>query len=759
MLRAFRSIYLQALVCYAAFACVITYPLIWRLTSTVPHDLGDPLLSATLLWWNSHTLPLTERWWNGFAFYPAPGMLAFSDHRLGESLLATPMQWLGASPITSYNLTLLATFPLSALGAHWLGFILTRRHDAAAIAALSYGFCPYRAAHLPHLELLAAFAMPAALVGLHQYWNARRRRWLVVFAAALVVQGLCSSYYLVFFSVVIALWLLWFPRRGDARLVLGVLIAGAGAMLALLPLAVGYSQVHRYYGLARRFYEIVSLSADVTSYLTAHTTLRVWGWTARWARPEGELFPGATIALLALTGVVVAWLQSGAVRDRLDRFSVWLLPLAAAAVVIAICGWAYAPWRIALPGVRISSDAPFKSITVALFALVLWIAASSRMREAYARRSAFAFYVIATMVLALCSLGPKPTLAGYQVLYEPPYAWLMRFPVFDAIRVPARFGLPVMLTLAVTGALAFERFRFEERTRRALAVALLIGIAADGWVAPPALPTLPDTWPSARADGFGAVIELPLGDVFDDTAAMYRAMTHRRPLVNGASGFEPTHYFTLKTALAEHDPSAFDGFPPGQRLLLVVDKQKDPKHGWTRFLASLPHVTPIADDERWAFFAAEPQPVKPVCAGSSIPIVRASTNDTPADLALLTDHDPKTWWSASHVQRRGDELILDLGLTAKPCAVIVSMGEFRISYPRQLTVETSLTGRDWVRVAFERAAGLTMRGALADPKRVPIEIPLAASVGRFVRVRVDEPHPTIAWVMTDVEVRVAGRPE
>jgi hypothetical protein len=52
-----------------------------------------------------------------------------------------------------------------------------------------------------------------------------------------------------------------------------------------------------------------------------------------------------------------------------------------------------------------------------------------------------------------------------------------------------------------------------------------------------------------------------------------------------------------------------------------------------------------------------------------------------------------------------------------------------------------------------------MRGALVDPKTVSIVIPLAASAGRFVRLRVDEPHPKIAWMVTDVEVRVAAQPE
>jgi len=62
-------------------------------------------------------------------------------------------------------------------------------------------------------------------------------------------------------------------------------------------------------------------------------------------------------------------------------------------------------------------------------------------------------------VLALCSLGPKPTFMGHQFLYEPPYAWLMRFPIFDAIRVPARFGLPAIHNLAAE--LKVSRWRGE----------------------------------------------------------------------------------------------------------------------------------------------------------------------------------------------------------------------------------------------------------------------------------------------------------
>ena len=37
-----RLMYVYALVFYTALSCVVTHPLVWHLTSTMPHDLGDP---------------------------------------------------------------------------------------------------------------------------------------------------------------------------------------------------------------------------------------------------------------------------------------------------------------------------------------------------------------------------------------------------------------------------------------------------------------------------------------------------------------------------------------------------------------------------------------------------------------------------------------------------------------------------------------------------------------------------------------------
>src|SRR3989442_7480035 len=155
----------------------------------------------------------------------------------------------------------------------------------------------------------------------------------------------------------------------------------------------------------------------------------------------------------------------------------------------------------------------------------------------------------------------------------------------------ARFAMLAVLALSVSGALAFSRLRIEGTRRLAIAIALMAGIAADGWIHNLAFPVVPGFWPAQRAAGFTAVVELPLGDLYDDIAAMYRAMNHRRPVVNGSSGFEPTHYFTLKTALQEHDPTALDAVTPAGPVLIVVDKGTDTDRRWQTFLTHVPRVT------------------------------------------------------------------------------------------------------------------------------------------------------------------------
>jgi hypothetical protein len=754
-------VFALAFAAYAFLAVVMTHPLATHLTTQVPHDLGDPLLSATLLWWNSHTLPLTERWWNGFFFAPASGVLAFSDHRLGESLIATPLQWLGLSPLTAYNVTLLLTFPLSAIAAHALAYVLTRRHDAALVAGLGYGFNPYRFAHIEHLELLAAYGMPAALAALHLYLQDRRARWLALFAAALLLQALSCSYYFLFFLTMLGLWGLWFTRTHELALVARAAGAVAAVLAVLAPLAWSYRSIHGRYGFARGLNDIVTLSADVTSYLTASPLLSVWGWTSTLTGPERQLMPGATLVVLVVAGIAASVRTAEVRRGRrvMALFAWFAAGFAAIAAVEALAG----PWRAAAGPVTISVGTTFKPLSLAVACLLIAVAASPLSVEAFRARSAFAFYLVAAGFLLLCSLGPKPAFLGHQVLYEPPYAWLMRIAVFgESIRVPARFAMPAILALSAAAAIAYARLSTGRRGPVLLGT-LCAAIALEGWTrdlpmfAPPSPPP-----PSVTAAGAASLLELPLGDTSRDVAAMYRAMLAGIPTVNGYSGFMPPHYEALRIALDERDDAAIDALAAGGPLAVAVDARADRDGRQRDWIAGQPGVSPLGsgDGLSWFLVGRRGRAVDKaaVCDGEPLPLGGAFDARGAVDMAALGDRSAATRWTSGDGQRAGQELWIDLGRVAHPCAVRLSLGDQVGAYPRALSVWTSSDGVAWTKAAERRTAGLAIAAALERPRDPRMAIALDGAAARYLRLRLESDCASVPWIVTGLVVsdRPAG---
>ena len=55
-----RSRILLATAAFVVLGCAYTWPLVLHPRSTVAHDRGDPLLVTWILWWSTHTVPLTE---------------------------------------------------------------------------------------------------------------------------------------------------------------------------------------------------------------------------------------------------------------------------------------------------------------------------------------------------------------------------------------------------------------------------------------------------------------------------------------------------------------------------------------------------------------------------------------------------------------------------------------------------------------------------------------------------------------------------
>src|SRR4030095_7000456 len=171
--------------------------------------------------------------------------------------------------LVGHNVAFIATFVLSAFGAHFLAYTLTRRHDVSAVAAIAFAFAPYRLSQSPHIQGLASQWTPVCLAAMHRYDRTGRARWAVIAAAAWVLEGLSCGYYLLFLAVLLGLWLLWVGGvRWPLRKVAVAAAAFAVGALVMAPFLRGYQVILRdTYGFKRSIGEIRYFSADIAGLL------------------------------------------------------------------------------------------------------------------------------------------------------------------------------------------------------------------------------------------------------------------------------------------------------------------------------------------------------------------------------------------------------------------------------------------------------------------------------------------------------------
>jgi len=191
---------------------------------------------------------------------------------------------------------------------------------------------------------------------------------------------------------------------------------------------------------------------------------------------------------------------------------------------------------------------------IVLAALGVW-AAMRRRIDGAPRSTAWVYAAVAVAAFSL-SLGPDPAAWDRPLGIGSPYSLLLDLvPGFDGFRAPARFALPVLLSLAVLAGVAVAAWPAAWTPRRGAVAALLAAaIVVDArrpfdWVEP-----VPAEDPSTTAayawlanQPRGAVLKLPITTHFQaqrpDLGAsvtlryQLAALRHRQPLINGSSGF------------------------------------------------------------------------------------------------------------------------------------------------------------------------------------------------------------------------------
>ena len=559
---------------YLALTVALTWPLARGLARDIAGDFGDPLFAAWAMAWDA--THLGRGWWNANIFAPQPLALAYSEHFLPQGLQALPVYWGTGNPILGYNLVFLSTFVLSGLGMFLLARDLTGHRAAAFVAGLAYAFSPFRVASIPHLQVLSSAWMPFVLYFLRRHFSTGRLRPLAAATCAWIVQNLSCGYYLLFFSPIVGLYIAWeLTTRGlwtDRRALVRAAAACAVVIIVTLPFLLPYLELRRLGFDPRSLNETKKFSADVYAYFTADPSLRLWGRLANaWPRPEGSLFPGLTIFVLAALGTV-AWRRRDAVADggapAWHRFLMVVVTACWVAVVFLLLGKS-----IRLPGLRITEFS--RALTIAAGASAVLLAVSTAARAAVRQwfASPAGIFSIITIFAAAMSLGPDIHAKGRSVADTGLYTAFYRFvPGFDGLRVPARFGMIVTLGLAALAALGLAAIDQRRRQSASVLAAALIVVEAAAIPIPinqnstdytqPGLAPLPplvalggDAPPVyrfiAQLPPSSVVIELPLGEPAFDVRYMWYSALHWRRLVNGYSGGAPLRYEFLREALKD----------------------------------------------------------------------------------------------------------------------------------------------------------------------------------------------------------------
>lgn len=585
---------------YTLIAVAMTWPLASVINTKIAWDLGDPALNCWIMMWTGGQLlrflkgdiSALADFWNGNIFYPEKLTIAYSEHLTPQMLQILPIYAATGNMVLCYNLLFLSSIVLSGLSMYLLVRELTQHPVAAFVAGVAFAWSPYHVDQFPHLQVISTQWMPLAFYGLRRYFVDGKVRALAGGMVAVVVQVLSCGYYLFFFTPFVAAYVvyemasrkLWRNGRTWRQLIIASLLA----LLAIAPFILPYMRVREMNGMGvRSLNEVSAFSADTWGLFMSSENIALLGQSlVTRTKAEGNGFPGFTILLLGIAGIAVtiARARRHASSHTAPTRALWQrLAFAASAMTGAalLVMWV---WLLvfgggtfhALGGRASTHDLATMALrTGGWLVLTLLAVPSARRFVAGVPNSITGFFIIAWIASIALAWGPIVS-AGGRNIGEGPYALLYNYvPGFNGMRVPGRFFMISSFCLAALVGVGFAAIaRGRQRLGTVLAICvvglMLIESAVvpfvinkalwvDHFVLQPAelrtANNLGNVYDTIRDLPQGIVVaEFPFGAVPFDTQATYYAGYHRKPLLNGFSGFFPAS-FVERTKTLAWDPT------------------------------------------------------------------------------------------------------------------------------------------------------------------------------------------------------------
>ena len=443
----------------SVLAVVLAYlvvALVWMLPVSLDpasrvYNPGDPLHLAWIMAWDAHQI-VRAPWalFESNSFYPYPRSLTFGDHLLPEALMVAPLFWLTGNAVLGFNVAVLLGLVLSATTMFLLVRDLTRSLPAAFVAGAIYAFNGFTQRELPRVHVLHLEWWPLALLFLMRFVRSARTRDAALFAAALALQGLSGTYYLVYSAALVPFWVAaaWIAARRWPTGSEWRRLAVSGA-LAAVPVAVvmwPYVETYRAIGFAKEWEDGV----DVLGLLDVRCS---WLW-GRWLEPATSATPqfvglfGAA-ALCAGVWAAIARREESIARAVLAVAGVPLLAglILSWGMTVHVGGWAVGPGPAALlhrcfPLLRGMAGAERAGVLLRLGAAVFVGFVMAQALEGLKRKRALAVGAVVAVLLVFeqwASFAPA-TLVPTGSRVPQVYRYLATTPTEPVVEVPPHRG-------------------------------------------------------------------------------------------------------------------------------------------------------------------------------------------------------------------------------------------------------------------------------------------------------------------------------
>ena len=293
---------------------VMTWPLAPRMALGGRIDTNDGRQSIWTVAWVARALVDDPRGlYDANIFYPHKNTLAYLEPNIFVGALAVPVYWATKNPYLTYNFIVLLSFVLAQVGMYALVRHLFGSRAGAAVAAVSFGFCPYVFSHIPHSQLLMTAGLPFALLAMHRFVERRTAGRALALGLVVAAEALACGYYGIFVALLLVPGMLYYAvTRGlwrETRYWIGAAGAGLLAILLVLPFFMPVIRLQQDTGFARPLAESRRWSATWRSYLASSAWAHRW-WR-QWLVDWGEvIYPGTAAVVLGVAGGWLGWVRS-----------------------------------------------------------------------------------------------------------------------------------------------------------------------------------------------------------------------------------------------------------------------------------------------------------------------------------------------------------------------------------------------------------------------------------------------------------------